>query len=370
MRVFIGSVIRDFAEQREAAAHAASDLGHEVLRAESLGARDATPEQACLQLERSADAAVVLLGERYGPIQRSGLSATHEEYRDARERIPVLVFVQDGVVPEDAERAFIAEARDWAGGRFAGTFTTAATLRQSVTRALHELELARAVGPAEPTEITERAQRAAAVPAGGQHPILVVAIASGPAQQLVRPAQLEDQAFRDALLRSASFGPAPIFDPRAATTERLQASVLALEQTRSQVRLDGLGTVTVVDPRPRAAPPAGLFGGLVVIEEDVREGILVALRFTGALLDEIDPTHRVSVVAPVAALLNLAHTDWRTRAEHAANPNTMHPNMFGPERAVVELIPSTRPRAALIHQATQIAEDLVVLLRREARDRA
>jgi hypothetical protein len=109
---------------------------------------------------------------------------------------------------------------------------------------------------------------------------------------------------------------------------------------------------------------------MVIIEEDVREGIIAALRFAGSLLDETDATRRATVVAPVAALLNIEHTEWRTREAHNASPNTYHPNMFGRERALAELVPPTRPRPALTHQTEEIAEDLLVVLRRQARERA
>ena len=369
MRVFISSVIAGFGEFRAAAAQAAVDLGHEVLRAESLTASDATPEQACLALERSADVAVVLLGARYGPIQRSGLSATHEEYRDARERMPVLVFAQEGMSAEDAQRAFIAEVREWAGGRFSGSFSSPEALRAAVTRGLHELAISRAGGQADAAETAPRAHdalRTLDVP--GRH-ALALAVAGGPRQQILRPAQLEDQIFRDSMLQRAMFGATPIFDSRAATEDHTDRGVLVIEQARSQLRLYGDGTVVVVDPTLRRPPPAGLLGGMVLIEEDVRDGIALSLRFIGSLLDEIDPTRRLPTVSVSAALVGAQHTAWRTRADHAANPNTMNPNMFAPDRVVADLPPPARPRAALTHQAEEIAVDLMVLVRRELRQR-
>ena len=50
---------------------------------------------------RWADVVVLLVGGRYGEPRLSGLSATHEEYREALERAPVLAFVQEGwsVIP-------------------------------------------------------------------------------------------------------------------------------------------------------------------------------------------------------------------------------------------------------------------------------
>lgn len=62
---------------------------------------------------------VLLVGERYGQPQESGLSPTHEEYEEARERKPVLTFVQRGarreVRPDPAVRRRAALSHDAEG---------------------------------------------------------------------------------------------------------------------------------------------------------------------------------------------------------------------------------------------------------------
>ena len=69
---------------REAAAQAIRTLDHEPRMAEDYGASPGSPQETCLRGVRNADATVLLLGTRYGARQESGLSATHEEYREAR----------------------------------------------------------------------------------------------------------------------------------------------------------------------------------------------------------------------------------------------------------------------------------------------
>ncbi len=91
-------------------------LGHTMLRAEDLGATPTSPQQACLGLVRDSDVVVLLIGESYGAVQPSGLSATHEEYREARERKPVLVFVQEHVTRDEQQAEFLTEVQDWATG--------------------------------------------------------------------------------------------------------------------------------------------------------------------------------------------------------------------------------------------------------------
>jgi hypothetical protein len=66
--------------------------------------------RACAAFRDSA-LVVLIMGGGYGDIQpASGLSATHEEYGEAKGQRPVLAFVQDGVVREPAQAEFVREA--------------------------------------------------------------------------------------------------------------------------------------------------------------------------------------------------------------------------------------------------------------------
>jgi Domain of unknown function (DUF4062) len=118
VKVFISSPIGDYGHYRAAAQEAIETLGHQVVRAEDFPASAGTPQQACLAAVRDSDLVVLLMGELYGVPQLSGLSATHEEYREARERKPVLVFVESGVTREPAQEAFLEEVQAWATGHF------------------------------------------------------------------------------------------------------------------------------------------------------------------------------------------------------------------------------------------------------------
>jgi hypothetical protein len=94
VRVFISSLIGGMEEYRAAAAAGIGALGHDVVRAEDFGALADSPQVACLRGVRESDVVVLLIGSRYGVPQGSGLSATHEEYREAvLTNQPVQVFV-------------------------------------------------------------------------------------------------------------------------------------------------------------------------------------------------------------------------------------------------------------------------------------
>src|SRR5690606_18137845 len=116
-----------------------------------------TPQQACLAAVRESDVVLLLIGKRYGYVQPSGLSATHEEYQEARERKPVLVFVEHTSEREDRQQAFLQEVEAWSTGHFRASFTTPDELKAVVFRALHEYELATAAGPVDEKEMVHRA---------------------------------------------------------------------------------------------------------------------------------------------------------------------------------------------------------------------
>ena len=117
MRVFVSSVIRGMERHRAAVSDAIESLGYAVIRSEEFGASTDTPRRACLQAARTADLTIVLLGVKYGQPQSSGLSATHEEFREARDHGTVAVLVQSDTDPEPRQREFLREAQDWATGR-------------------------------------------------------------------------------------------------------------------------------------------------------------------------------------------------------------------------------------------------------------
>lgn len=363
MRVFLSSVITGMEEFRSAAAAGIGSLGHQVSRAEDFGASSQSPQQACLAGVRAADAVVLLLGGRYGATQDSGLSATHEEYREARERCDVLVFVQQGIELEPGQKAFVREAQDWSAGQYTEPFRTAEELRDLVTRRLHELELAKQAGPADDEEMLARVL--AILPERGEayRDSLVVAVTGGPRQQILRPVQIEDEALHRKLMRDALFGETAIFVPGEGTNPSVERQVLRIAQERASVAIDGQGSICILQP---ATSQSGRMMLSTLVQEEILQKIENALRFAGRILDDIDGPRRLSDVVPVAALLNAGFMPWKTQQEYEREPNSA--TMSGAtDRVVVHLTPASRKRAGLLNTSRELAEDLMVLLRRELR---
>jgi hypothetical protein len=90
--------------------------------------------------------------------------------------------------------------------------------------------------------------------------------------------------------------------------------------------------------------------------------LAAAMTFGAWLLDKIDPTQRLAHVALAASIEASDHMGWRTQAEQDASPNSGTMRMGNGQRPISS---TDRPRAALRFQATEIAEDLMVPLRRQ-----
>jgi hypothetical protein len=366
MKVFVSSVIVGFEAEREAAVAAIRTLGHTVIRSEDFGARVASPQISCLQGVRDADLVALVLGARYGAVQASDLSATHEEFREAREHKPVLIFVQDGVEREPRQKAFIDEVRAWAAGGTAASFQTAHELSDTVTRDLHRYELSIATGSVDARDVEERAR--ATVPRSrsgfSSGTALHLGVAAGPRQQIIRPADLEgDRLYRE-IAELVQFGPVPVFDPAHGAKRTMRDGALVISQEERVVAVDGAGTVVLAVP---AIERSGRGFDMAIIEEHLRDLLRASLELTGLLYERLDPTGRITDVVPVAALLGAEHIGWQTQAEHDARPGSVSLSMRGGRDECVTLTPSVMRRAALRYDAPRLAEDLTVLLRRQLR---
>jgi len=374
MRIFISSVEAGYQRYRAAAQQAVEILGHEVIRAEDLPTSAQTPQQGCLAGVRRADVVILLMGQEYGEVQQSGLSATHEEYREARQAKPVLVFVESGVDRGARQRAFLDEVEAWATGHFRTSFADADQLQARVLRAVHDYELAVAAGPVDEASLVERARDLLREqPTGAGGPVLVAVIAPGPYQQVLRPVELEEEALARDVQREAMFGAHPVLDRLESTQVEVRGSHLVLRQRAAAVGLSQLGDIRIDQMARRAAdrhrgtePPHQIPELPSLIEEEVTDRLAAALRFADWLLGRVDPLRRLTDVVVFASVVGGGYLPWRTRAEQAANPGSGTMGR-GTDNVTVGLTPTRRHRQALVHDADRMAEDLAALLRREFR---
>lgn len=369
MKVFISSLIRGLEALRDAAASGIATLGNRPVRAEDFGAAPDTPQQACLAGVRDADALVLIVTAAYGHVQASGLSATHEEYREARDTRPVLVFIEHGIQPDPQQAAFIREVQGWEHGHFTAEFRDAEDLRDKVIRALHDFVLANETAPLDEVELANRARSLIPTTRATGGTDLLVAVAGGPLRAVLRPAELESEELRRFLLAEALTGADAVLTPSVGTDVSVRGDSIQLIQNHGSglVALDEAGNLLVVQP---ALEERDYRSGIAsLIEEVINERITRAIRFCARVLDHVDSAQRVSHVVGVAALRGAGHSPWRTRAEHERSPNAATMGFGSGEQVVVALSPPVRRRAALLHDTQRLAEDFTVRLRREVKQR-
>jgi Domain of unknown function (DUF4062) len=370
MKIFISSLIAGFEDMRAAAVAAVRSLGHEPVTAETFDPGLTSPRIACLKGVRDSDLVVMMLGSAYGAVQpNSDLSATHEEWREAKDRRPVIAFVQDGVDRDARQAEFVREVQDWTGGLFRGGFRDADDLRDQMTRTIHRLELSSATAAVDATEMLTRAQ--ALIPREDRGfvrmtgPLLHIAVVGGPAQTILRPMEIEKPELARMLLREATYGGHPVFDPAHGSKQDLLAGMLRLVQdTGAEILLDERGSIRLSVPVARGT---GMMGAL--IEENVIDALDRGLARAADILGRIDDAQRLSRLVVAISLAGNGVMGWRTRGEDAASPNSMTmSNAFSQgERPPIHFQPPDRPRAALEFDRTRMVEDLVTLLRRQFR---
>jgi uncharacterized protein DUF4062 len=345
MRVFISSVITGMESFREVAAAAARALDHEIIRAEDFSASPSSPRVACLTGVRAADVVIVLLGTRYGDVQTSGKSATHEEFDEAAGTGQVFIFIQTGVVPDAQQAALIKEARAWGTGHHTANFDDTESLRTAVTRALHRWERSTASEQIDPKEMAARALEA--LPQDDRRFVssrtaLAISIVGSPNMSILRPSELEDENFHSRLKQQALFGDPHIFETSEGTEAEVEGHKLILKQDSRQLSVAEDGSLVLLLPLPQA-PDRFLSA---IIHEDVTETLIKALGFAAQLLQSIDPTEKLSSVAVAVGLLGSNHGAWKTRAEQARNPNTQTMSRMSDEPVRTVLQPPHRLRAA------------------------
>lgn len=113
-RVFVSSVMSGMTAERQAVVAGIRQVGAQPVWFEGFGGRDDDAELAYLSEVATSTVYVGILGRAYGRLQKSRLSATHEEYREAEQRgLRIRAFVRaDGDLQGD-QASFLDEIRQF-----------------------------------------------------------------------------------------------------------------------------------------------------------------------------------------------------------------------------------------------------------------
>jgi hypothetical protein len=214
------------------------------------------------------------------------------------------------------------------------------------------------------SEMLDRARSLISV--WGQSANLCLAVAGGPAQQIIRPSKLSAPDLRDALKQKLLFGDLSIFtDKQGIKKDAIEGNALVIGQDEASLLLDERGTVRVIQPiaHKGSSRTAELS---VILKEDVYDRIMRGIQLIDWVLERVDPEHRLRDVVIVGAISKFGVFGWRTRAEHQASPHsiTYAWPMNAPDPIVVQLAP--QPRETLAKRTIEVTEDLTELLDRQA----
>lgn len=370
MNIFISSLISGFEGKREAVKDAVCVLGHKPLMAEDFGARANSPQITCLNGVRESDAVILILGSRYGAIQQSGMSATHEEFIEARNTKPLIIFIESEISEAEPEQdKLIKELSTWEKGFFRGEFSSDKDLKAKALKAIHDLVLARAVAPLDPVGLKTRAVEN--LPRSNQNFSqsainLDISIAAGPDSTIIRPAQMDSKELEDKLSKEALFGRHAIFDKQFGTNVSLENGALCICQALNRdlknfVKLHSNGDLLI--SLPLSSPSGGL---PAIIEEQVTEQLSKALDYALWIYSDIDPTQRLTHLVPALSISGGSSASWKTQAEHLASPNTMYSSFsLGQDKVPVFLNPAHVGRQAFTLDKLLYVEDFIALLRRQ-----
>ncbi len=231
-RVFVSSVMENFAEYREAAALGIRRAGCEPVRAEDFPAQSTSPRTACLDGVRSADALVLILGERYGFVGPSGLAATEEEYQEAlKNGKPILAFIQSGVVDDPRQRSLITNVQNYVDGHWRKAFRASVELAELVEDAVRAADLeagplqgSQAAAMRVSSELTED------LPSAADALVLRTVWATLRNEEVIDPLELDDGEFERVLLRIGHECVPPVFDYACSKRSSVETSRIRIIQ--------------------------------------------------------------------------------------------------------------------------------------------
>ena len=364
MKVFVSSVISGFESYRKAVCEAVESLGYTVIKAEDFNASPSSPRVACLDGVRAADAYILICGERYGDVQDSGYSATHEEYIEAKKKSRVFALIQQGVQRDNRQADFVDEVRRYATGHFTGDFSSEADLKKTCTTILHRWTLSNAGQKFDADEAVTRANSLVGYVDGNnsynRETRLQVIVVGGPPQAVIRPSELVSDKFRAQVNQLAVYGSAPIFLRSEGTEEKALEDRLLFKQQSASLLIDEMANMSIMlkpDQMDGYRP--------VIIHEDIVQKIAKALEFSAAFLEMVDRGHSLGHVVVAVALINGDNKEWRTRAEDAQNNNSFRIGMGQRENLVAFLRPAHMDRMSLSIDIMRNAEDFAVKLKQQ-----
>jgi Domain of unknown function (DUF4062) len=350
--VFISSIQSGFAAVRAAARAGVENFGHRAVMAETTGAAAASPQRALLDRVAAADIFLLLVGPRYGARQASGLSATEEEFEEARRRGKlILVLRQDGELEAEQEEFLRRVTGGWEEGILYDRFHDANDVGLAVVRALRNLEERGARAELEPAaiacaqELATGARREGYGHGGACARVVLVPLLG---QRLLDAVALDDAALPDELAGSARV--ARLVSQSQAIDTRVTAAgvTLTVGERHSSGLTISIGANGEIVAEASVAGDDQNFGSMRVVPERLEQAIRSAIAFSESVWQRVDARGEVQEVAVTVAIPGAQHRSW---GQGRGGSSISMGGMFSmPETAIA-------PQPALVIRRSDLARD-------------
>lgn len=301
-RVFISSVMDAFQPFREAARKGVIAAGGNPILIEDFPSLDASSRSACLDLVRSSDVYLVIIGDRPGS-SPLGKPVVEEEFEEARRRkVPRLMFLQN--VTRDSETQELEKRLShYVHGKFRKTFVTPDELTTEITAALRlmfgEVEMQMEKNDASAVELL----------LDGRHDsyatLLRLAFIPERKDEVFDVLDFDREEFRRLLFQIGHHDDVRLFDYEQGTKSMdVDGRDLVVTQEPRRggaaeigvtVRLHENGSVMIEQTLSgRRKDRQGLGIDIQIAESDIAEAIRSGVAFVNALYEKHDPGHRYS----------------------------------------------------------------------------
>ena len=311
--VFISSIQSGFEDVRAAARAGVESFGGRAMMAETVGAAPASPQRALLDRVAESAVLVLLVGPRYGARQESGLSATEEEFDEARRRgKPILVLRQEGELEPEQQEFLDRATGGWEGGAFYGTFRDASDVGLAVVRGLTNIRDRGARATLEPAAQERTAALAANARRQGYGQggsIVRVVLVPLIDQPLLQAAALEDRNLPEELAAAARAS-------RLVPQSKGIATTVSAAGIQLQVGEQYAGRTLTVGTKGEIVVEASVggddrnFGSMRVVPERLEEAIRGVAAFAENAWKRIDPRGEVQEAAVALAIPEAQHKSW------------------------------------------------------------
>jgi hypothetical protein len=311
--VFVSSIQSGFEDVRAAARVGIESFGSLAVMAEAVGAAPANPQRALLDRVAESEVLLLLIGPSYGARQKSGLSATEEEFDEARRRgNSILVLRQEGELEPEQQEFLDRATGGWESGIFYGTFRDASDVGLAVVRGLTNI---RDRGDRETLEPAAR-ERAATLAAdarrqgySGSGSIVRVVLVPLIGHRLLEAAALEDPGLPDELAAAARS--AQLVSQSEGITARVSAAGILLQVGERYAGWTlSVGTEGEIIAEASVASDDENFGSIRIVPERIQQAIRGAVAFAEAAWHRVDPRGEVQEAAVTLAIPEAQHKSW------------------------------------------------------------